>query len=50
MWGGDTIPHNIDTLTFETNVAIMKKVSQEMAEGLEDIRIFPTIGNHNTYP
>ncbi len=27
IWGGDTIPHNIDSLTFESNVQIMKNVT-----------------------
>lgn len=27
LWGGDTIPHNLDTLTFDTNVEIMKNVT-----------------------
>lgn len=50
MWGGDSIPHNIDTLTIETNVQIMKNVTQEVKDGLSGIHIYPTIGNHDTYP
>ena len=27
LWGGDSIPHNLETLTFESNVEIMKNVT-----------------------
>lgn len=27
MWGGDSIPHNVDSLTIETNIEIMKQVT-----------------------
>lgn len=50
LWGGDSIPHNIDTLTFATNVQIMKNVTAEVIMGLDGLKIYPTIGNHDTYP
>jgi sphingomyelin phosphodiesterase len=50
FWGGDSIPHNLDSLTFETNVHIMKNVTKDVAEGLSTFKIYPTIGNHDTYP
>ena len=50
FWGGDSIPHNVDSLTFESNVEIMKNVTTEVQKGLEGLRIYPTIGNHDTYP
>jgi len=53
LWGGDSIPHNIDSLNFDTNVEIMKNVTAAVKEGLggnKDFRIYPTIGNHDTYP
>jgi len=28
----------------------MKNVTKEIAEGLDDIAVYPTIGNHDTYP
>jgi len=28
LWGGDSIPHNLDSLTFESNVEIMKNVTR----------------------
>jgi sphingomyelin phosphodiesterase len=50
LWGGDSIPHNLDTLTFEDNVNIMKNVTSDVLNGLEGLKIYPTIGNHDTYP
>jgi len=50
FWGGDSIPHNLDSLTFDTNVAIMKNVTADVAAGLSSFKVFPTIGNHDTYP
>jgi len=50
MWTGDSVPHNIDTLNFESNVNIMKNITKEVADVLDGIKIFPCIGNHDTYP
>jgi sphingomyelin phosphodiesterase len=50
MWAGDSVPHNIDTLDFNANVNIMKNITKEVSEGLDGIKIFPCIGNHDTYP
>ena len=50
LWGGDSIPHNVDTLTFDSNVQIMRNVTAEVLTQLDDLRIYPTIGNHDTYP
>lgn len=50
LWSGDSVPHNIGTLTLESNVEQIKKVTQMVAEGLDGIRVYPTIGNHDTYP
>ena len=50
MWGGDSIPHNVDTLTIETNIEIMKQITKQVQDGLGDIKIYPCIGNHDTYP
>lgn len=50
LWSGDSVPHNIGTLTLESNVEQIKKVTKMVAEELEGIRIYPTIGNHDTYP
>lgn len=50
LWAGDSVPHNIDTLTFESNVNIMKNITKEVSEGLDGIKVIPCIGNHDTYP
>lgn len=50
MWAGDSVPHNIDTLNFESNVNIMKNITKMVADGLDGIKIIPCIGNHDTYP
>lgn len=50
FWGGDSIPHNVDTLTLESNVEIMKNITAQVTAGLEGLKIYPTIGNHDTYP
>ena len=50
LWGGDSIPHDISTLKVSSNIATMKRVTKQMKEGLGNIKIYPTIGNHDTYP
>lgn len=50
FWGGDSIPHNVDSLTEERNIEIMKLATKQVTEGLEGIKIYPCIGNHDTYP
>lgn len=50
LWGGDSVPDAISTLTLEGNVAQIKRVTREVMEGLPDTKIFATIGNHDTYP
>lgn len=50
LWAGDSIPHNLDSLTFDSNVEIMKNVTKQVVEGLKGITIIPAIGNHDTYP
>jgi sphingomyelin phosphodiesterase len=50
LWGGDSIPHNLDSLTEEDNIRIMKKITTDIKNSFPDTRIYPTIGNHDTYP
>lgn len=50
FWGGDSIPHNVESVTKEENVNIMKNVTKIIADSLGDLAIYPTIGNHDTYP
>ena len=50
FWGGDSIAHNIETLTEQANVDVMINTTKLVADGLDGLPIFPTIGNHDTYP
>jgi sphingomyelin phosphodiesterase len=50
FWGGDSIPHNLDSLNLITNVNIMKNATKLVADGLKGYDVFPTMGNHDTYP
>lgn len=50
FWTGDTIPHNLETLNEKENIQIMKEVTKEVGDRLEGISIYPSIGNHDTYP
>ena len=51
FWGGDTIPHNIQSASAKSkNKQIMKKATDEIKKGLKGLPIFLTIGNHDTYP
>jgi len=50
FWGGDSVPHNLDSLNMITNVNIMRNTTKLVADGLEGYDVFPTMGNHDTYP
>jgi sphingomyelin phosphodiesterase len=55
FWMGDSIPHNLDSLSLENNTYIMKAVSQLVdmeliVKGDFGGRFFVTPGNHDDYP
>ena len=50
IWGGDSIPHNTESVNTKENIEVMEKVTKQVIEGLPGIKIYPTIGNHDTYP
>lgn len=50
FWTGDSVPHNLDSLNKEDNIQIIKNVTKEMVDQLDGIKIYPAIGNHDTYP
>jgi len=50
LWTGDSIPHNIESVTFDETVNNMARVSREVADGLKGIPIYAAPGNHDTYP
>ena len=50
LWGGDNVPHDVHTQTFDEVVMYMNKTTDAFKEGLKGIKIYPTIGNHDNYP
>ena len=50
LWGGDSVPHNPDSLTPESVRKHLRWISQEVFYALPDTRVYPTMGNHDTYP
>lgn len=50
LWGGDSVPHNIDSQDDIDNYNIVKNITNIVRNILDDVRIFPAIGNHDTYP
>jgi len=50
IWGGDSVPHDVHSQTFDEVVLYMNKTTDAFIEGLDGIPIFPTIGNHDNYP
>jgi len=50
LWGGDTVPHDVHSQTFDEVVDLMNRTTDAFKEGLKGIKIYPTIGNHDNYP
>lgn len=50
LWGGDSIPHDLDTLRIDSSAQIMKNVTKVVSETWDEYKIIPCIGNHDTYP
>ena len=51
LWGGDSIPHDVAAQTFDEVIEFMTKTTSIFTEGLEwSTKIYPTIGNHDTFP
>jgi hypothetical protein len=50
FWAGDSVPHNVDSLTIENNIDIMLNITEVVKKGTEGIKMYPAIGNHDTYP
>merc|ERR1711990_669582 len=45
LWTGDSIPHNVGSLTADSNAEIMKNVTNTIARVLKDYRVYPALGN-----
>jgi sphingomyelin phosphodiesterase len=50
FWAGDSISHNLDSLTFKSNVDNMVRVSSAVNDAFKGIPLWAAIGNHDTYP
>lgn len=50
LWGGDSIGHNLDSLTPEQVTNDQTKTTNKIKAAFSDIRVYPTIGNHDTFP
>jgi hypothetical protein len=50
LWGGDSIAHNTETLSKDDTLSSLKNVTKIVADGLNGIPVYPTIGNHDSYP
>ena len=51
LWGGDSIPHNMDSVTMESDVKTMKQVANQVSAAFsENFKLYVTLGNHDTYP
>ena len=51
LWGGNSVPQALDTLTSDQVVTTMKRVSEEIVDTLgQSAQIFATIGGHDILP
>ena len=50
FWAGDSISHNLDSLSFDQNVHNMVRVTKDVKAHLKDLPLYAAIGNHDTYP
>ena len=50
FWGGDSVPHNLNSQSVESNVEVMKNTTKLTVDHLKGYNIFPAMGNHDTYP
>lgn len=50
LWGGDSVPHNIGTISFESNLDTLVKATELVKNNLKDVKLYATVGNHDTYP
>ena len=50
LWGGDSIPHNMDTISFDSNLDTLQKAFSLVNDNIKDSKLYATVGNHDTYP
>ena len=49
FWGGDSVPHNLDSGSKEISIATMDIVTRAITTTL-DSKLYMTIGSHDTFP
>ena len=50
LWGGDSIPHNMDSITKESDITTMRQVANQVSSAFSNFKVYVTLGNHDTYP
>mmetsp|Transcript_37583 Transcript_37583/g.57576 ORF Transcript_37583/g.57576 Transcript_37583/m.57576 type:complete len:134 (-) Transcript_37583:954-1355(-) len=50
FWLGDSVPHDVDTLDKETTISKLKKIAKMVQDNFNNTRVYPAIGNHDSYP
>lgn len=50
LWGGDSVPHNADTGSFDSNLDTLVRATELVSGGLKDANLYATVGNHDTFP
>jgi hypothetical protein len=51
LWGGNSVPHALDTLTNQQVIDTMKRVTEQITDALgEDSQIVATLGGHDIFP
>src|ERR1700744_375259 len=50
LWSGDSATHHITTQTFEDNISAVDDVTTLLKKYFPKIKVYPTIGNHDTWP
>jgi len=50
LWGGDSVPHNADTGSFDSNLDTLVRATELVKDGIKDAKLYATVGNHDTYP
>lgn len=50
LWGGDSVPHNMDSISFDSNLDTLQKATELVKDNIKDAKLYAAVGNHDTYP
>ena len=50
FWGGDSVGHNLWSITKEGNIEILQKIGTQVLDGLAGMKTYIALGNHDSYP